>query len=78
MNKLKYLFAKYICHYLILNNSIILYRWAWLILPNWRYYIRLKYDKNHKVFGRYTDHYWKPDRVELFKINNYSRHFKLW
>lgn len=70
---LKILFA-HICEYSLSKNYNV-YSWFWIILPNWRYYLRLCYTSNHRKYGRYSDFYWKPNRVELWKINGYKYKF---
>lgn len=42
------------------------------MMPNWRYYLRLKHSKEEKRFGRYSDCYWKPNRRRLFILNGYK------
>ena len=73
-SKLRFLIARYLCVIALEKKYDKIYRWFWLLLPNWRYYLRLRYDKNHPRFGRYSNHYWKPDRVQIFKINGYKYH----
>ncbi len=70
-SKIKYLIARYLC-VISLEKEWKIYSWLWLLLPNWRYYLRLNYDDNHPRFGRYSNHYWKPNRVDLFRKNGYK------
>lgn len=70
-NYLKFLFARYFCVTALEKNKKI-YSIYWLILPNWRYYLRQKYSKSNKRFGRYNSEYWKPNRIQIWKINNYK------
>lgn len=60
-----------------LEKDSKLYSWMWLLLPNWRYYVRLRHDKNDKRFGKYSYAYNKPDRVRIWKINGYKYKLKL-
>ena len=69
-SKIKYLIARYLC-VIALEKDLKIYSWLWLLLPNWRYYLRLKYNDKHNRFGRYSSNYWKPDRIKLFRVNNY-------
>lgn len=51
------------------------YDWAWLILPNWRYYL-VNHDKKWKK--TYNGSYWKPNRIKIWKINGYKYKFYVW
>lgn len=69
--KPKYLIARYLC-VIALEKDLNIYSWLWLLLPNWRYYLRRVYTQKHLRFGRYSDHYWKPKRFEIWRINGYK------
>ena len=86
MNWIKFLFARFVC-VVVLEKSMRLesmkkdsstyrsiYSWCWIILPDWRYYLRKKHVDRHKRFGRYDNHKWnpKPNRVQLWKLNGYK------
>ncbi len=75
MNPIKYIFARLFC-VVALEKNKNLYSFYWLILPNWRYYIRFYHSKDDKRFGKYTNHYWKPNRIKLFKLNGYKNKLK--
>lgn len=70
---IKYIFARYFCVIALENNSKY-YKWFWIILPDWRHYLRLLYNDDHKRFGRYNSSMWikRPNRIKLWKINNYE------
>ena len=71
INWIGFLFARYFC-VISLERESKLYAWYWLILPNWRYYLRLYYKDGHKRFGKYSKEYFKPDRIKIWKINGYK------
>jgi len=73
---LKYFIARYLC-VTSLERGLSIYSWLWLLLPNWRYYLRQKYSKTHKRFGKYSDMYVKPDRIRLWKVNGFKYKFKI-